>query len=164
MKKKQPLSAETPSAQKIDSSFLETLIGYNARRSALKIIDRFHLDMKDFGLSTVEFSILSLIFHNPGITSKQLCNHLFIFPPNMVVMQKSFLSRGLIARSPHPTDGRAFGLTLTPSGLTLVKKAQAKASASDALATLKITAKERETLVRLLKKIYQDDPTPRAHS
>jgi len=162
MKKSQESSPELKTSQPIDSSFLETLIGYNARRSALKIIDRFHLDMKAFGLSTVEFSILSLIFHNPGITSKQLCNQLFIFPPNMVVMQRSFLSRGLIVRSPHPTDGRAFGLKLTPTGLTLIKKAQAKATASDALATANITAQERKTLVRLLKKIYQEDKTPSA--
>jgi hypothetical protein len=157
MKKTLASLAEIKTEGSIDSRFLESLIGYNARRSALKIIDRFHSDMKAFGLSTVEFSILSLIFHNPGITSKQLCNQLLIFPPNMVVMQKSFLNKGLIVRTPHPTDGRAFGLELTPSGVTLIKKAQAKATASDALATASISTQERKTLVRLLKKIYQSN-------
>lgn len=155
MKKTQALPIASKTHPKIDSSYLETLMGYNARRSALQIIERFHVDMKSFGLSTVEFSILSLIYHNPGITSKQLCNHLLIFPPNMVVMQRNFLNKGLMVRTPHPTDGRAFGLSLTPSGLALMKKAQAKALASDAIATANINASERKTLIRLLKKIYQ---------
>jgi DNA-binding MarR family transcriptional regulator len=46
---------------------------------------------------------------------------------------------------------------LTPTGVTLIKKAQAKATASDALATASISTQERKTLVRLLKKIYQSN-------
>ena len=72
------------SAQDIDTSYLQTLLGYNARRAALVIIERFIQDMASFDLRPVDFSVLSVIFHNPGVTSRQLCAALSILPPNLV--------------------------------------------------------------------------------
>ena len=40
--------------------------------------------MSVYGLRPVDFSVLSLITHNPGITSRQLCATLGILPPNLV--------------------------------------------------------------------------------
>lgn len=65
----------------LDMRYLETLTGYNARRVALKAIGLFSSRMIDFGLSPVDFSVLSLIGHNPGVTSRQLCRALNILPP-----------------------------------------------------------------------------------
>lgn len=68
----------------IDTRYLETLMGYSARRAALKAIGLFSQRMVDFGLTPADFSVLSLIGHNPGITSRQLCSALNILPPNLV--------------------------------------------------------------------------------
>ena len=97
----------------IDTRYLETLLGYNTRRATLTIIGRFIERMVEFDLRPVDFSVLSLIGHNPGITARQLCHTLNILPPNMVGFLKAFEKRDLIDRSPHPTDGRSMGLTLT---------------------------------------------------
>ena len=56
----------------LDTTFLESLLGYNARRAALTIIEVFLDRMAVYGLRTVDFSTLSLVAHNPGITSRQL--------------------------------------------------------------------------------------------
>ena len=141
-------------SESLDTQFLETLQGYNTRRAALTIINTFMLRMADYELSPVDFSILSLIHHNPGVTSRQLCNALGLLPPNMVVFLKQFEKRHLIARSPHPSDGRATALALTAEGKQLMKKAEKTAVDSDHSATSQLTAKEQETLMRLLKKIY----------
>jgi DNA-binding MarR family transcriptional regulator len=130
------------------------LLGYNARRASLAIIEQFHIDMASFDLRPVDFSVLSLIRHNPGITSRQLCHALNIQPPNMVVFLKSFEKRKLVEREPHPTDGRAMGLALTESGEALMQAAENTAKDSGLKASSALTDGERQTLSRLLQKIY----------
>ena len=139
---------------KLDAAFLQSLLGYNARRAALAIIEQFHVDMASFDLRPVDFSVLSLIRHNPGTTSRQLCQALNILPPNMVVFLKNFEKRQLIDRAPHPTDGRAMGLTLTESGEALIREAEKTAMDSGLKASSALTESERQTLARLLQKIY----------
>lgn len=139
---------------KLDAAFLQSLLGYNARRASLAIIEQFHVDMASFNLRPVDFSVLSLIRHNPGTTSRQLCQALNILPPNMVVFLKNFEKRQLVERTPHPTDGRAMGLTLTESGEALIQAAEKTAMDSGLKATSALTESERQTLARLLQKIY----------
>ena len=138
----------------LDTRYLETLLGYNTRRAALSIISRFMERMAVYDLRPVDFSVLSLIGHNPGITSRQLCSALNILPPNLVGLLKDIEKRQLISRSPHPTDGRAMGLTLTPKGVALMQEAEATALASDLSAASALTPNEVKTLTRLLQKIY----------
>ena len=108
--------AAAPAVDKVDTSYLESLIGYNARRAALAVIEVFLQRMAVFDLRPVDFSVLSLITHNPGITSRQLCSTLGILPPNLVGMINALERREIVSRKPHPTDGRAMGLHLTGGG------------------------------------------------
>ena len=140
--------------EKIDTSYLETLLGYNARRAALVIIELFLKRMAVYDLRPVDFSVLSLITHNPGISSRQLCSALNILPPNLVGMINSLEKRGLIVRKPHPSDGRIVGLHLSYAGSKLMKDAEQTAKELENEAASKLTATERKTLMRLLQKIY----------
>ncbi|PKO68177.1 MAG: MarR family transcriptional regulator [Betaproteobacteria bacterium HGW-Betaproteobacteria-16] len=139
----------------IDTSYLESLLGYNARRAALAVITIFLQRMAPYGLRPVDFSVLTLIAHNPGITSRQICAALDILPPNLVGMIKQLQKRELIERRPHPTDRRAQGLHLTPSGKKLQREAQATASSLEQGATHSLTPAELKTLIHLLKKVYR---------
>lgn len=138
----------------IDSGYLETLMGYNARRAALSIISVFLERMAVYDLKPVEFSVLSLVLHNPGITSRQLCAALNILPPNLVGLVQSLVKRGLIVRVPHPHDGRAMGLHSTREGTSLMRKAEKTASELELEVTGRLTDQERSTLLGLLQKIY----------
>jgi DNA-binding MarR family transcriptional regulator len=138
----------------IDTSYLETLIGYNARRAALTIIEVFLKRMSVYDLRPVDFSVLSLITHNPGISSRQLCTALNILPPNLVGMINALEKRELILRKPHPSDGRVVGLHLTDVGSQLMQNAEKTAKELEVDAAAKLTASERKTLMRLLQKIY----------
>ena len=138
----------------VDTSYLEGLIGYNARRAALAVIEVFLVRMKVYKLRPVDFSVLSLVTHNPGITSRQLCTTLGIQPPNLVGMVNELEQRGLIKRQPHPSDGRAMGLHLTASGKKLMREAEKTAAALEAEAASRLSPAETKTLIRLLKKIY----------
>jgi len=147
--------AEAPFVEKVNTRYLETLVGYNARRAALAVIGLFLERMAPFELRPVDFSVLSLITHNPGITSRQLCSTLNILPPNMVGMLNSLEKRGWIERHPHPHDRRAVGLCLTESGRLLMKDAEKEAQTLELDATSRLSDEERKTLMQLLKKIYK---------
>lgn len=139
---------------KVDSSYLESLVGYNARRAALSIIGLFLERMAVYDLRPVDFSILSLVTHNPGITSRQLCATLGILPPNLVAMVGTLDKRGLIERAPHRSDGRAMSLYLTRAGEQLMREAEKTARQLERDATTRLSADECNTLMRLLQKIY----------
>ena len=110
--------------------------------------------MAPFGLRVVDFSVLTLIAHNPGITSRQLCAALDILPPNLVGMIKDMEKQGWVEKREHPTDRRAQGLHLTDAGKAIHQQAEQTASALEIDATPRLTAAERKTLIRLLRKVY----------
>lgn len=140
--------------EQVDTSYLQTLLGYNARRAALTIIEGFLERMAEFGLRPVDFSVMSVIQHNPGVTSRQLCAALNLLPPNLVGLIQSLEARGLIHRLPHPTDGRAMGLHPTPEGAALMQQAEQAATDLEIERSLRLTPTQRKTLLDLLQKIY----------
>ena len=162
---RRPGAARKPTAaaagvDQVDTSYLEGLTGYNARRAALAIISVFLERMAPYGLRPVDFSVLSLIAHNPGITSRQLCGSLDILPPNLVGMLRQLEGRGLIEKHEHPTDRRAQGLHLSADGKKLYAKAKVTASALEADALSELSTDERTTLHGLLRRVYQRQRPP----
>lgn len=142
------------SVDKVDTGFLETLLGYNARRAALTIIELFLQRMAIYQLRPVDFSVLSLVAHNPGITSRQLCTALGIQPPNLVGLVGALEKRLLLRRERHRDDGRAVSLYLTSDGQTMLRAAEETATRLEQDAAPRLSAAERKTLMRLLQKIY----------
>lgn len=140
--------------EELDTHVLEAFVGYNTRRAWLVVSAIFAERMAAFGLKQVDFSVLSLLAHNPGATSRQLCATLDILPPNLVSLIAAMDGRGLIERRPHPHDGRAIGLHLTPAGEKLVQEAEQTVMQLEMDASSRLTVRERETLIRLLQQIY----------
>ena len=149
-----PAKTSAHAVDTVDTSYLQTLMGYNARRAALSIIELFLERLAPYGLKPVDFSVMSTIGHNPGVTSRQLCATLNLLPPNLVGLIQSLESRGLIERKPHPHDGRAVGLHATPKGRALMVQAEQTATELEIEKTAKLTPAQRKTLLALLQKIY----------
>ena len=63
-KKTDPASGSA--VDKVDSTYLQSLMGYNARRAALSIIGLFLERLAPYGLKPVDFSVMSIICHNAG--------------------------------------------------------------------------------------------------
>jgi DNA-binding MarR family transcriptional regulator len=143
-----------PAVEVVDTSYLQTLLGYNARRAALAVIEVFLQRMAVYGLRPVDFSVMSVIAHNPGITSRQLCSSLDILPPNFVALLSTLEKRELVRRTPHPSDRRAMSLHLTVPGQKLMRDAEKTAAQLEIDASSKLSTTERKTLIRLLQKVY----------
>jgi DNA-binding MarR family transcriptional regulator len=139
----------------LDSSALENMVGYNARRAWVTMAAQFAESMAPYGLRPADFSILVLLANNPGATSRQLCAALMIQPPNLVKLIATLDGRGLIERQPHPDDGRALGLYLTRAGRALVRLAEQAVMRFDFEATSRLSVSERASIIRLLQKIYR---------
>ncbi|BEP58249.1 Transcriptional regulator SlyA [compost metagenome] len=152
--KTESAAAPSPRTDRLDARVLEGLVGYNARRAWLIVSTVFADRMAPYGLKQIDFSVLSLLAHNPGATSRQLCNTLDILPPNLVSLVATLDGRGLIERRPHPHDGRAVGLHLTPAGETLIREAEQAVVQLETEASSRLSTRERETLIKLLQKIY----------
>lgn len=143
------------SGASIDTAFLESLIGYNARRAALAIIGRVLPSLQPFDLRVVEFSVLTVIAHNPGVTSRQVCAALDILPPNLVGLLRRLEQRGLVEKRAHPGDRRAQGLYVTERGALAQRQAQEAVAAVETADTTHLSPQERATLIALLRRIYQ---------
>ncbi|PIG07578.1 MarR family winged helix-turn-helix transcriptional regulator [Comamonas sp. 26] len=146
---------EVFAVDRVDASFLESLLGYNARRASLSLVGVFVESMKRFDLKIVEFSVLSLIGSNAGITSRQLCQQLAVLPPNMVGMIDALGKRGFLERRPHPRDGRATGLYLSAAGRELVDAAEPELKSREAQSIAHLSEMEQAQLRELLQKLYR---------
>lgn len=155
-----PAPAPLPSPEQLDTRVLEGLIGYNTRRAAVAIGAVFFERMAPYGLKQADFSVLALLAHNPGATSRQLCATLDILPPNFVSLIAALDRRGLIERHPHPRDGRAVGLHLTEAGRALAAETEAVVVELENEMAGRLSQRERVTLQRLLQKFYLGGRAP----
>jgi DNA-binding MarR family transcriptional regulator len=98
--------------------------------------------------------MLSLIHHNPGVTSRRISEALAIQPPNLVGKVANMLEKGWITRQTDAQDKRALVLTLTAEGLRLIEQAERLAEELETAASVQLTNDERDNLIALLKKVY----------
>jgi DNA-binding MarR family transcriptional regulator len=142
----------------VNTSSLDRLIGYNSKRVSFAVMNAVTSKIQAFGLqSPIDYSVLNIIGHNPGITSRQLCNALAIYPPNVVGIVKGFEERNLLERRIHPSDRRAQGLYLTDDGMVLHSRAEAVVVEVDIAVTHTLSRPERDQLNALLRKIYASE-------
>jgi len=70
----------------------------------------------EYDLTVSRFYILYHLGEQPGLSVSELSNAMFCDKSNVTRLLKSMEVEGLVNRRPHPTDGRALSLHLTPAG------------------------------------------------
>jgi DNA-binding MarR family transcriptional regulator len=153
-------AASAPAYESIDDldhGILRRVIGYHSRRTYRWIFKLYAERMARFDLRPVEFSILSYIHYNPGISPKLLARALGVVPPNLVNLLAGLERRGLFRRAANPRDRRSQVLHLTEAGTALIVEAECVVEQFEDEASAPLTVKERDTLIRLLKKVYERD-------
>ncbi|WP_339468858.1 MULTISPECIES: MarR family winged helix-turn-helix transcriptional regulator [unclassified Pseudomonas] len=137
-------------------SALDDLIGYAMRRAQLKLFQNLIGRLSDHDLRPAQFSALAIIEQNPGMMQADLARALAIEPPQVVPLLNKLESRALAVRVRCKPDKRSYGIFLSKTGEALLKELKAIAAQSDLDATAALDGQEREALLRLLKKVYQD--------
>ena len=82
---------------------------------------RLRATREDGELTLPEMAALARLDHGGPATSTALARQEQISPQSMGATVSALEARGLIARSPDPTDGRRIVLSLTEAGLDLLR-------------------------------------------
>lgn len=73
------------------------------------------------GVSTPEYTLLSVLRERDGLSSAQLARRVFVTPQAMNQLVIALEERGLIRRKPSESHGRIMHASLTPKGTALLE-------------------------------------------
>lgn len=117
-----------PRRKSIAMGPLDERLGYLLRRAQIAVFDDFIRSCRDLGIKGGQYSILTVIETNPGLTQSEVADTLGIKKPNFVAMVDRFEARGLVTRSKTPGDRRSHALFLTAEGKALMRKLHRRAA------------------------------------
>ena len=153
-----PRPAEGPEAveprQGLDHSCLQHSLGYQLAQANIPIRKVF---IKHIGeplqLSTVEFTVLSLVANNADVTQKQLSQALAVSAPNITTLLDRLEQRQLLTRERSEADRRAQHIRLTRKGAALAHKAMRVSLTMELDVLRHLSDAERAILIELLQKV-----------
>ena len=130
------------------------LLGYHLRRASAAMMADIVTELGAVSLRPIQFTILSLIADNEGVSQTDLCRELAVQKANMVPLIAELERRGLLDRKPAPGDRRKQILTVTaearrqlPAWRKLIEKHEARFFGA-------LSAGERAEMLRLLRKLW----------
>lgn len=109
--------------------------------------------VKDLGLTMTQFDILATLGNQPPMTCKELGDRTLILKGTMTGVLERMEAKGLIEKIPNEDDGRSYKIGLTKSGDKLFKKAFPEHLRYLEKAFSKLSNKEIEQAVQILKAV-----------
>ncbi|WP_040788523.1 MarR family winged helix-turn-helix transcriptional regulator [Nocardia paucivorans] len=94
-------------------------------------------------ISLTQLSVLATLHREGAMTPGALATKERVQPPSMTRVIASLTDMGLVARTPHPTDGRQIIVSLSPAGEKLLLD---EASAREAWMTEQLSHLDQEQL------------------
>jgi len=137
----------------VDLGPLPDLIGYVLRRAQLVVFQDFFAAFAPFDLRPAQFSVLTVIERNPGLTQSQVAEALGIKRTNFVGMLDELEKRGLAERRQTARDKRSYALYLTAEGTALMRKLKPVIRAHESRMIDKVGEDGRASLIALLQEI-----------
>ncbi len=110
-------------------------------------------------LTVTQLSALTSLRIGGALTPRELSEAERVQPPTMTKIVAKLEERGLISRTPHPTDGRQVLLSPSDQGLAVLEDYQRVRDEWLAGKLAELTAVERETVARaaaLLERLARD--------
>ena len=142
--------AETDSA---DAYVLEVQAGHLLRRAHQRHTAIFQATIGDDQLTPLQFAALMKL-SDVGETSQNLLGRLTAMDAaTMQGVIKRLTARGLIDRRPDDVDRRRLMLTLSKDGAKLVRELSARGTAITDQTLEPLSASERDTFLKLLKRL-----------
>jgi len=145
----------------IDLGPLPELTGYVLRRAQLAVFQDFFAAFAAFDIRPAQFSVLTVIERNPGLTQSQVAAALGIKRTNFVGLLDTLERRGLAERRPAARDKRSYALYLTAEGAALMRKLKPVLKAHESRMIARVGEDGRDRLVELLQEIAAPDTAQR---
>lgn len=152
--KSPPPGRELTPYGRLDEASLHGLLGYQLAQAAITTTRVFSERVGEPGeLRPVEFTILTLVHENPGVSARQLADALAVTPPNITMWIDKLERRGLIERERSTTDRRAQHIRTTATGAALARQAVQRLLEGEQAALATLSPAERAMLIELLHKV-----------
>ena len=127
------------------------LVLWKAARAAEVYAEKSILELDMCGS---DFAVLEALLHKGPLPVNEIGKKVLLTSGSITVAVDRLETKGLVERRAHATDRRARIVHLTKEGRKLITHAYANHAADmEQLASASLTRAERETLIRLLKKI-----------
>jgi DNA-binding MarR family transcriptional regulator len=145
--------AATPSGG-LGEEKLHQIVGYQLAQASIVTYAVFHAQVgSPLKLRPVEYTILTLVKENAGVSPAQLSKALALTRPNISVWIDKLEARGLVKREQNTSDRRGQLLRATDKGAALAAKATKLLLDGERKALATLTPVEQMMLVELLHKL-----------
>jgi DNA-binding MarR family transcriptional regulator len=148
----------------VDIGALTCLIGYMLRRAQIAVFQDVFRAFAEVGIRPAQFSVLTVIAHNPGRTQSQVAAALGIKRTNFVALIDSLERRGLAERRPAPSDRRSHALHLTEAGRATVRRLNRMVDRLEAGMIRRIGRNRRGVLLELLSRLAEGNQPSSRHA
>jgi DNA-binding MarR family transcriptional regulator len=128
-------------------------LGYLVNRAARLMAQMFSQRLRRHDVALAQWAILLFLYARDGQTQRELSRVVAIEPPTVARTIDRMVRDGLVRREPHPHDGRATRILLTPRALALREELAAESLAGNRFAARVLSAEELETLKTLLRRL-----------
>lgn len=133
---------------------LHDILGYQLAQAAITTAQVFNHEVGELAqLRPVEFTMLTLIDENPGVSARQLAQALAVTPPNITMWIERLERRGLVERERSTTDRRAQHIRASAEGSAIARQAVRSLVEAERLAMAALSSAERAMLLELLHKV-----------
>ena len=95
-------------------------LAHDLRLAVMRFSRRLRHQQVDTSVTLTQLSALSTLKRHGPMSPGELAGHERVQPPSMTRVVAALESRGLVTRSPHPTDGRQVVIGLAPAAEVLL--------------------------------------------
>jgi DNA-binding MarR family transcriptional regulator len=135
---------------------LPDLVGYQLRLAQLAMFRDFSDAFAEFDVTPGLFGALVIIETNPGLKQNQLAQAIHLDRSTVVALVDKLERRQLVERRALANDRRSNALWLTDAGTALLRQLKRRVVAHEKRLVRHLSAKEQETLVALLQRIFPE--------
>jgi DNA-binding MarR family transcriptional regulator len=148
-RKEEDVATETP----VDLGPLGDSFGYLLRRAQVTVFQRFFDLFAEFDIRPAQYSVLTVIERNPGLSQTRLAQALGIKKTNLVAIIDTLEERGLARRKSTENDRRSHALFLTPKGTVLIGRLHRLEAALDRDMSRLMKENERQRFCDVLRQV-----------
>lgn len=141
-------------------------VGYLVYRVERRVRSRLDEELRVHGISTPEYTALSLLRERDGLSCAQLARWALVTPQAMNLVVSALERRKLVRRRPDPKHRRVLRASVTAKGLELLERCDMSVDRieADMLGDLPAETVEvvRDALTACARSLKATSPTPRA--
>jgi MarR family transcriptional regulator, organic hydroperoxide resistance regulator len=100
---------------------IEDCISFLLAKAGQQVARRFRDTLAKYGVTPVQYAVLSVLWEEQGLSSAELSSRLVIDSATMTGLVLRMEALGFVSRRPDPEDRRVSRVYLTPQGLRLKK-------------------------------------------